>query len=126
MRNLIFFCLLFSACQSNAQNRIDATKTEQMLHDNKDVQLVDLRTPAEVEQIGYIESAIFINYNSPDFAEKIALLDKEKPVIVYCAAGGRSPKAQAKMVEMGFKQVFDYAGGMKDWATKGKKVMEKR
>ncbi len=45
------------------------------------------------------------------------------PVIVYCAAGGRSPRAAAAMVKLGFTQVFDYAGGMNDWKRKGKKTV---
>lgn len=124
----ILFALLFGlfACTqpSPAQTVLDAAQTEAMLQSDKTVQLVDLRTPAELKETGKIEGAKTINFSSPDFEAQIAQLDKEKPVIVYCAAGGRSPRAVAKMVKMGFKKVYDYSGGMNDWKAKGKKTVQ--
>jgi rhodanese-related sulfurtransferase len=43
---------------------------------------------------------------------------------VYCAAGGRSGKATALMAKLGFKNIFDYSGGMSDWQAKGKKTVQ--
>ena len=124
----MLFALLFGlfACThpSPAQTVLDAAQTEAMLQSDKTVQLVDLRTPAELKETGKIEGAKVINFNSPDFEAQITQLDKEKPVIVYCAAGGRSPRAAAKMVKMGFKKVYDYSGGMNDWKAKGKKTVQ--
>ena len=107
-----------------AQQVIDAAQTEALLKTDANIQLVDLRTPAELQQTGKIEGAKVINFNSPDFQAQIAELDKAKPVIVYCAAGGRSPRAAAQMTKMGFKKVYDYAGGMNDWLAKGKKTVK--
>lgn len=127
MQKMLFALLfgLFACTQpSPAQTALDAAQTETMLKADKTVQLVDLRTPAELKQTGKIEGAKVINYNSPDFQAQIAQLDKEKPVIVYCAAGGRSPRAAAQMVKIGFKKVFDYTGGMNDWMARGKKTVK--
>ena len=127
MQKMLFSLLfgLFACTQlSPAQTVLDAAQTEAMLQSDKTVQLVDLRTPAELKETGKIEGAKVINFNSPDFEAQIAQLDKEKPVIVYCAAGGRSPRAAAKMVKMGFKKVYDYSGGMNDWKAKGKKTVQ--
>lgn len=120
---LLFLSLISCSQQSPAQARLDARQTEQMLQSDPTVQLVDLRTPAELQQTGKIEGARPININSADFQSRIAELDKTKPVILYCAAGTRSARAAAILSEMGFKKVFDYSGGMSDWQAKGKKTV---
>lgn len=105
-----------------AQKVIDAAQAENLLKTDKSIQLVDVRTMAEVRATGKIAGASVMDFTDPDFQTQIGKLDKSKPVIVYCAAGGRSPRAAAKLTQMGFKQVYDYAGGMNDWLAKGKKT----
>ena len=90
---------------------------------DKSVQLVDLRTPGEIQQTGKIAGALEIDFTSPDFQTQIGKLNKTKPVIVYCASGGRSPRAASQMLKMGFKKVYDYPGGMNDWKRRGKKTV---
>lgn len=126
-KTLFIFCLLagFSCAQNaSAQVRVDAEKTVSLLKSDPTIQLIDVRTPAEIAATGTIEGAKTINFNAPDFDTQIEKLDKTKPVIVYCAAGGRSPRAALKMEKMGFKNVMDYAGGMNDWLAKGKKTVK--
>lgn len=124
MKDLLFFAILMSliSCTQNAkvQHQIDAAQTERMLKEDASVQLVDLRTPGELQETGKIAGAKLINYNSPDFESQMAQLDKEKPLIIYCAVGGRSARALPQVQKMGFKQVYEYAGGMRDWLAKGK------
>ncbi len=123
---LIFTMLLLGfACteSTQAQSKLNADQVENMVKANKSVFLLDVRTPGEVQNTGKIEGAVNINFNSPDFQAQLANLDKEKPVIVYCAAGGRSPRAAAQMAKLGFKTVYDYPGGMNDWLAKGKKTV---
>lgn len=122
----ILLLMLFAACSPDvsSQSTVSATELETLMRTDKTVQLVDLRTPGELQQTGRIEGARVINFNSPDFQTQIATLDMKKPVIVYCAAGGRSPRAAAQMVKMGFTKVYDYTGGMNDWRAKGKKTVQ--
>jgi len=117
--SVLLFCLS-CANPSSAQQKINADELAQVLKNEPGVQLVDLRTPGELAQTGKIAGAMVINFNSPDFQSQVEKLDKEKAVIVYCAAGGRSPRAAAQMTKMGFKKIYDYAGGMNDWKAKGK------
>ena len=108
------------ACTNGqAQEKIDATKVEELVK-VKDMQIVDLRTPAELQQTGKIQGARHINFNSPDFKTQISALEEAQPVIIYCAAGGRSGKAVQQMKDLGFKVIYDYSGGMSDWKAKGK------
>ncbi|MEQ1746095.1 MAG: rhodanese-like domain-containing protein [Saprospiraceae bacterium] len=126
MQKLLFVLLtaIWACTQpAPAQSVLDAAKTEAMLKADPSVQLVDLRTPGEIRQTGKIAGALEINFNSADFAAQIGKLDKSKPVVVYCAAGGRSPRAAAQLTKVGFKNVYDYAGGMNDWQDQGKKTV---
>jgi rhodanese-related sulfurtransferase len=44
--------------------------------------------------------------------------DKNKPVIVYCASGGRAALAGQALKELGYEDVYNL-GGFKDWADNG-------
>jgi phage shock protein E len=83
--------------------------------------ILDVRTPQEVAQ-GYIEGAVNIDWNSPDFAAQVDKLDKTKEVYVYCAVGGRSSQAKAVMLKKGFKEVHNLLGGIGAWQKSGFEV----
>lgn len=65
-------------------------------------QLVDVRSASEFNS-GHIEGSNNIPFQSID--QKMDTLDKSKPVIVYCAMGGRSNIATSKLKSNGFKVV---------------------
>lgn len=78
------------------------------------VQLVDVRTAAEYAD-GHIPNAVNIDVYSSDFAEKIAKLDKERTVAIYCRSGRRSKNAAEQAVKLGFK-VVELDGGVLSWS----------
>ena len=130
---VLLFCFSLTHCDnSKGQQRVTQTtpQTVQAVLSPDDfetkslqvgVQLIDVRTPAEY-QTGHIANATNINFNDPNFKGLMEKLDKNKPVAVYCAAGGRSGKSAALLTQMGFKTVYDLQGGMSAWKGKGKKV----
>ena len=68
-------------------------------------QLLDVRTPKEWTA-GKIESSKCMNFMDVDFKQQVEKLDKNKPVFVYCAVGGRSAKASQILKESGFKVIL--------------------
>ena len=52
------------------------------------------------------------------FEKELNSLDKEKPVLVFCAKGGRSNTAANILVENGFNVVYDLKGGYTSWSQK--------
>ncbi|MBD3310281.1 rhodanese-like domain-containing protein [Candidatus Woesearchaeota archaeon] len=58
-----------------------------------------------------------------DFEEKIKekYPDKDTKIVVYCASFEchSSPKAAEKLDEMGYTEVYDYEGGIRDWEEAG-------
>ncbi len=125
MKKIIVVCLFlgFLSCKSQEKKEaivVDVNVEEfQQLISQKGVQLIDVRTPAEFKE-GYIKNAILIDYMAADFKEKaFEGLDKSKPVLVYCASGGRSAKSAKIYKEAGFTKVYNLLGGFRAWSAKG-------
>ncbi|WP_300664667.1 rhodanese-like domain-containing protein [Fluviicola sp.] len=79
------------------------------------IQLLDVRTFGEYGQ-GHISGAFQADWNNINqFSERIASLDKEKPVYIYCLAGSRSAAAQKWLIKEGFKTVINLEGGINAW-----------
>ena len=100
--------------------RVDAEEFDKLRADKKNV-ILDVRSEAEFKA-GHIPGATNIDVNGPDFAEKVAKLDKGKTYLVHCAAGRRSANACGKLEGMGFTSLFDLAPGFKGWEKAGKPV----
>ena len=92
---------------------MDAT-TFQTRMKEADAQLVDVRTPDEFAK-GHIAGAVLNDWLEDGFLDRAKTLDKSKPVLLYCAAGGRSEEAVAAMKKDGFANVVDLAGGFNGW-----------
>jgi phage shock protein E len=85
--------------------------------------LLDVRTEEEWNA-GHLDGAVRIDRFADDFEAELKKLDKSKPVLVYCAAGGRSSDAYDMLVSLGFKQVLDLDGGMRGWRKAGLPVVK--
>jgi len=79
---------------------------------------LDVRTPNEFAE-GYIEGARLIDFQSGNFENEIALLDKNAIYAVYCRSGNRSGQAVKVMHDAGFHNVYNLDGGVIDWANAG-------
>ena len=82
--------------------------------------VVDVRTDEEYAG-GHVAGAIHANVFDDGFEERMASLDREAPVYLYCASGARSGRAAAVLEGMGFERVVN-AGGFNDLATAGAPV----
>jgi rhodanese-related sulfurtransferase len=80
--------------------------------------VLDVRTPAEYAS-GHLPAAQNIDIEAPDFATRIAALDKAATYAVYCHSGNRSGTALEQMSAAGFTHVYDLAGGIGAWQEMG-------
>jgi rhodanese-related sulfurtransferase len=91
--------------------------------------IVDVRDAPELERTGKIAGAHHVSrgmlefradgstpYHDPEFR-------KERPLILYCASGGRSALAGKVLQEMGYRKVYNL-GAFKDWVEAGGEVEE--
>ena len=76
--------------------------------------IIDVRTPEEFAT-GHLTDAVNIDLSDPDFAERIADLDKTASYVVYCASGNRAGTAIGIMREQGFDDLLN-GGGYEDLA----------
>ena len=79
---------------------------------------LDVRTPIEFAE-GHIEGARLIDFQSGNFENEIAALDKNATYAVYCRSGNRSGQAVKVMQDAGFINVFNMNGGVIEWANAG-------
>ncbi|RAJ22071.1 rhodanese-related sulfurtransferase [Gelidibacter algens] len=109
-----------ASCEDDHGSEIKVVTPEEMqsLMELEDVQLVDVRSAKERVD-GFIKNSQNIDFNSPTFDEDILKLDKTKPVILYCHAGGRSAKCAKKLQEAGFIKIYDLKGGITQWKFEG-------
>lgn len=78
------------------------------------VQLIDVRTQSEFKD-GFIKNAKNTCIINDDFKSHAELLDRGKPVYLYCKSGARSAKAAEILEEMGFEFIYDMSGGIDEW-----------
>jgi len=94
---------------------ITVTDLKKKLDNGEDIQLVDVREPAEFE-ICHLP-AILIPLG--DIPKKAASISHNKPVIVICHHGFRSAQAiQYLSQRYGFSNLLNLKGGIHEWALK--------
>ena len=87
------------------------------------VQIVDVREPEEYDgPLGHIAGARLLPLGQ--LAGSLAGLDRERPVVTVCRAGGRSAQATLVLQKAGFTKVANLAGGMLRWHSQGLAVAD--
>ena len=115
---LIASALLLAGC-SSSPSAIDLSVTEFSAKTAESgVVTLDVRTPGEFAE-GYIEGARLIDFQSGNFENEIATLDKNATYAVYCRSGNRSGQAVKVMQDAGFTNVFNMNGGVIEWVNAG-------
>ena len=87
------------------------------------IQLVDVRTVAEYTE-GHIPGSLNITLKDEEgFPLAIdELLDKGKPVAVYCRSGRRSRTAAELLIKKGFQKVYNLDKGILNWMEEGREI----
>jgi rhodanese-related sulfurtransferase len=93
---------------------IDTNQAKSYLADKQveDVTILDVRQPKEYEA-GHIPGAVLAPL--PELTDSLDRIDKSKPVVVYCASGGRSRVAAQLLSGQGFTDITNVAGGFNAW-----------
>lgn len=117
---VVFFSSLFSCQQKGDFKTLPVEEFASFIQD-KEVQRLDVRTVAEYSE-GHIPGSINVNVLADDF-EKVAdeVLQKDKPVALYCRSGKRSQKAAAILSKKGYT-VYELGKGFNSWLESGKET----
>lgn len=119
---MLFLALssLFSCQQKESFKSMDVDDFATFIQD-ENIQRLDVRTLAEYSE-GHIANAMNINVMDESFASMAdSLLQKDRPVAVYCRSGKRSKKAAAILSKKGYK-VFELDKGFNSWQEAGKEI----
>ena len=86
-----------------------------MFTSKKEFKLVDVLSSDSYEK-EHIEGALSMPLEEME-TKASQLLKKDDTIVVYCASFDckASTMAAEKLMAMGFKDVLDYKGGLKDW-----------
>ena len=87
----------------------------------KVLQILDVRTPSEWGR-GHIQGARYIFL--PELEKKLDLLDKDRPVAVYCDSGYRASLGASILQRNGFAHARNVPGSWKAWTAAGYPVEE--
>jgi rhodanese-related sulfurtransferase len=88
------------------------------------VLVVDVRDAPELEKTGKVAGAVHVSRGmldfraDPDSPYHDKRFDKTKPVILYCASGGRSALGGKLLKDMGYEQVHNL-GAIGEWIDSG-------
>ena len=111
------------AAANEAVPKIDPDQAKAMVEKGEAL-VVDVRDPQEVAASGKVRGALNVSRGmlefraDPDSPYHDKAFDRGKPVLVYCASGGRSALAGKTLKELGYGTVLN-AGGFKDLAEAG-------
>src|SRR3954471_20967709 len=80
---------------------------------------LDVREQDEYDQ-GTIPGSVFIPRGHLESQAETRLMDRDQPLVVYCAGGNRSAFATETLEQLGFTDVVSMAGGFGRWKNEGR------
>ncbi|MCL4187095.1 MAG: rhodanese-like domain-containing protein [Rhodobacteraceae bacterium] len=107
--------------------KIDAAGAQRLVAE-RGALLLDIRDAPELAKTGRAAGAHHVPRGMIEFRADAATpyhdpaFRKDRPVVLYCASGGRAALAGKVLKEMGYTEVFNL-GGLKDWADGGGTVV---
>jgi rhodanese-related sulfurtransferase len=114
------------AAANAAVPKVGADEAKKLISDQNAL-VIDVRDAPEVQASGKVKGALNISRGMLEFRADAetpyhnAELRKDRPVILYCASGGRSALSGKVLKDMGYEKVYNL-GAFKDWAEGGGEV----
>ncbi len=105
MKWMQFFTPISSITWEEAHQLVDQTP-------GREVVFLDVRQPKEYAH-GHLPGAKLVPLG--ELENRLEELEKNRPIVVYCASGVRSRVASQKLMNSGFNKIFNLTGGIKAW-----------
>ncbi len=106
---------------------VSVEEARKMIEEGDDVFVLDVRTPAEFNS-SHVKGATLIpvnnafgsNLSSNMLLEtRINEVPQNKKILIYCRTGHRSTAASKILINAGYSQVYNMAGGISAWVNAG-------
>ena len=108
----VIIILTLTGCSDGGYKKITTAQAKEIM-ENEQVIVLDVRTEEEFRE-GHIENAILLPNVEITLKAEEMLTDKDAKILVYCRSGRRSEAAARDLLEMGYKNVYDF-GGLNEW-----------
>lgn len=118
---LVLLLLSVSPVGAAVSRNLSAAESRALLQKDGRVFLLDVRTPAEYQQVR-LEGARLIPIDQ--LLRRQAELPKDRPILVYCAVGSRSSQVANYLVRQGYGEVYNMYGGIWAWQLRGLPVLQ--
>lgn len=93
---------------------IDVMELDQLLSQGKQIRLIDVREPHELE-ISHLPGAEL--YPLGSLASRLHEFDSAEEMVILCKSGTRSARAVELFAGAGFKKIKNLKGGINEWAV---------
>ncbi|HXE97029.1 MAG TPA: rhodanese-like domain-containing protein [Dongiaceae bacterium] len=119
MKRVMLVLMLMLALATHvwgAEKNIMSREVKALLDSNKNIYLLDVRTPQEYSQ-GRLAGSVLIPVG--EFERRIGEVPKNKTIIVYCAVGARSKPVASFLSQQGYRDVYHMTDGIVGWYRNG-------
>ncbi|MDU0457912.1 MAG: rhodanese-like domain-containing protein [Geobacteraceae bacterium] len=99
-----------------AERDISSRDAKVLLEKNRNIYLLDVRTPQEYSQ-ARLAGSVLIPIG--EFERRVNEVPKNRPVLVYCAVGSRSKPVADYLSRRGNKEVYNMTDGIVGWYRNG-------
>ncbi|PKH87149.1 rhodanese-like domain-containing protein [Colwellia sp. Bg11-28] len=112
----IVFVLAVATTWLVSAKDINQTELQQIMKNDKQVILLDVRTVEEFEE-GHIPNAVNIPHK--ELEARLAELTgaKNTQVVIYCRSGRRAEVAREVLVKNGFNELDHLSGDFNEWSS---------
>jgi len=112
---VLLVCLAWSLALAAAQD-ISSREAKALLEKNRNIFLLDVRTPQENSQ-ARLPGTVLIPIN--EFERRIKEVPRNRTILVYCAVGSRSKPVAEFLSKNGYKDVYNMTDGIVGWYRNG-------
>ena len=112
---VILVCIVSSLALAGAQD-ISSREAKTLLEKNRNIFLLDVRTPQENSQ-ARLPGSVLIPIN--ELEGRIKEVPRNKTILVYCAVGSRSKPVAEYLSKNGYKDVYNMTDGIVGWYRNG-------
>lgn len=119
MKKIVLALLMIVVMVSHAwaaEKNVSSREIKSLMEKNKDIYLLDVRTPQEYSQ-GKLAGSVLIPIG--EFERRVREVPKNKTIVVYCAVGSRSKPVASFLSQQGYKDVYHMTDGIVGWYRNG-------
>lgn len=103
-----------SILSNKSVKNLSPAEAHKLINENKDVIILDVRTKEEFGSGHMPKAKSFPMHEIPSRIDELEKF-KDKPILVYCASGGRSPIAIKHLLKNNFTNIYHLNKGISAW-----------